>query len=82
MQLNKLKSEIKYGTKVTLKLSSNVVGDYKDEKNFPINCYRLTHKFRYLSKCANVSSTNIKSLKTHLHKTGQSGGFLGRLLKN
>ena len=63
-----------------MKLSSNVVGDYKDEKKFPINCYRLIHKFRYLSKCAKVSSTTIKSLKTRLHKIGQSGGFLGRLL--
>ena len=29
---------------------------------------------------ANNSSANIKSSKTQLHKTGQSGGFLGRLL--
>ena len=34
-QLNKLKSGIKHGTEVTLKLSSNVVGDSNDEKNFP-----------------------------------------------
>ena len=34
-QLNKLKSVIKNGTKVTLKLSSNVVGDSNDENNFP-----------------------------------------------
>ena len=34
MQLNKLKSGIKYGTEVTLKLSSNVVGDSNDENNF------------------------------------------------
>ena len=37
-QLNKLKSGIKNGTEVTLKLSSNVVGDSNDENNFP-------HKF-------------------------------------
>ena len=35
LQLNKLKSEIKNGTEVTLKLSSNVVDDYNDENNFP-----------------------------------------------
>ena len=35
LQLNKLKSEIKNGTEVTLKLSSNVVYDYNDENNFP-----------------------------------------------
>ena len=34
-QLNKLKLEIKNGNKVTLKISSNVVGDSNDENNFP-----------------------------------------------
>ena len=34
-QLNKLKSTIKNRTKVTLNLSSNVVGDSNDENNFP-----------------------------------------------
>ena len=34
-QLNKLKSGIKNGTEVTLKLSSNVGGDSNDENNFP-----------------------------------------------
>ena len=29
---------------------------------------------------ANTSSANIKLSKTQLHKIGQSGGFLGRLL--
>ena len=33
-QLNKLKSGIKNGTEVTLKLSPNVVGDSNDENNF------------------------------------------------
>ena len=33
-QLNKLKSRIKNGTAVTLKLSSNVVGGSNDENNF------------------------------------------------
>ena len=37
-QFNKLKSAIKNGTEVTLKISSNVIGDSNDEKNFP-------HKF-------------------------------------
>ena len=36
-QLNKLKKGIKNGTKVTLKLSSDVVGDSNDETNFPLN---------------------------------------------
>ena len=34
-QHNKLKSGIKKGTEVTLKFSSNVVGDSNDENNFP-----------------------------------------------
>ena len=33
-QLNRLRSGIKNGTEVTLKLSSNVVGDSNDENNF------------------------------------------------
>ena len=37
-QFNKLKSAIKNGTEVTLKISSNVIVDSNDEKNFP-------HKF-------------------------------------
>ena len=35
-QLKKLKSEIKNGTEVTLKPSSNVIGDSNDENNFPL----------------------------------------------
>ena len=34
-RLNKLKLGIKNGTEVTLKISSNVVGDSNDENNFP-----------------------------------------------
>ena len=33
-QLNKLKSEVKHGTKVTLNLSSNVMGNSNDDTNF------------------------------------------------
>ena len=61
MKLNKLKSGIKNSTEVTLKLSSNVVGDSNDD--------------------ANNSSANIKLSKTQLHEIGQSGGFLGRILR-
>ena len=34
-QINKLKSGIKNCTEVTLKISSNVVGDCNDENDFP-----------------------------------------------
>ena len=38
--LNKLKLGIKNGTEVTLKLSSNLVGDSNNENSFfCINCY-------------------------------------------
>ena len=33
-QINKLKSGIKNNTEVTLKISSNVIGDSNDESNF------------------------------------------------
>ena len=36
-QINKLKSGIKNGTEITLKLSSNFVGDSNDKNNFPHN---------------------------------------------
>ena len=42
-QLSKLKPETKNGKKETLKISSNVVGDSTDEKNFPHNLL-LTNK--------------------------------------
>ena len=35
LQLNKLKSVIKNGTKVTLNLSSNLIRNSNDETNFP-----------------------------------------------
>ena len=34
-QINKLKSAIKNGTEITLKISSNIVGDSNDENTFP-----------------------------------------------
>ena len=37
LQLNKLKSIIKNGAQLTLNLSSNVIGNSNDEKNFRHN---------------------------------------------
>ena len=80
-QLNKLKSGIKYGTEVTLKLSSYVIGDSNDKNNF---LHKLLLTNRLVSKLfkafVNNSSVNIKLLKIQLHRIGQSGGFVGRLL--
>ena len=64
-QPNELKSGMKNNTKVTLKNSSNVVGDSKDENNF---LYKLLLTNRQLSKFrkafANNSSANTKLSKT------------------
>ena len=80
-QLEKLKSGIKNCAEVTLKLSSKVVGDSNDENNFPHKLLLINTQVSKLRKVfANNSSANIKLSKTQLHKIGQSGGFLGRLL--
>ena len=80
-QLEKLKSGIKNGAEVTLKLSSKVVGASNDENNFPHKLLLINTQVSKLRKVfANNSSANIKLSKTQLHKIGQSGGFLGRLL--
>ena len=80
-QLNKLKSTIKNETEVTLKLSSNVVGDSNDENKFP-HKFLLTNTqvLKTRKAFANGSSANTKLSKTYLLKIGESGGFLGRLL--
>ena len=79
-QINKLKSGIKNGTEVALNISSNIVGDSNDENNFR-HCLLTNPQVSKLRKTfANNSSANIKLSKTQLHKIGQSGTFLGRLL--
>ena len=78
LQLNKLKSGIKNGTEV---ISSNVAGDYNDQNNFPHKLLLTNTQVSKLRKAfSNNSSANIKLSKMQLHKIGQSGGFLGRLL--
>ena len=80
-QLNKLKSGMKNGTEVTLKISSHVIGDCNDENNFPHKLLLTNTQVSKLREAfSNNSSANIKLLKTQLQKIGQSGRFLGRLL--
>ena len=62
-QLNKLKSGIKNGTEVTLKLLSNIVGDANDENNFPHKLL-LTQVSKLCKAFANGSSANMKLSKT------------------
>ena len=79
MQLNKLKSGIKYSTKVILKHSSKVVDDSNDENNFPSSLTN-TQVSKLRKAFANNSSANTKLLKAQLHNRGLSRGFLGRNL--
>ena len=80
LQIDKLKSEIKNGTDVTLKLSSTVAGHSNDENNF-LHKFLLTNTqvSKFPKGFASGSSTNTKLSKTQLHIIGQSGGFLGTL---
>ena len=71
-QLIKLKSGRKNETKVTLNLSSNLIGHFNDEINFS---HRLLLTDTQVSKIcktfANDSSVNIKFSKTGLSKIAQ-----------
>ena len=81
-QLNKLKSGIKNGTEVTLKISPNVAGDSNDENDLPHKLLLTnTQVLRFRKAFTNDSSANIKLSKTQLHKIRQSVGFLGTLLR-
>ena len=75
-QLTKLISALKNGPGVILNLSSNIIHDSHDEKNF-VNKLLLTNtQDSKLHKAfSKGSSTNIKLSKNQLHKIGQSGGF-------
>ena len=80
-QLDKLKSGIKNGIEVTLKLSSNVVGDSNDKNNFPHKLLLTNTQFSRLCKVfENGLSANIKLSKAQLYNIEQSAVFLGRLL--
>ena len=45
LQLNKLKSGIKNGTKVILKISPNVIGDSHDKNNFKASRFKVSQSF-------------------------------------
>ena len=67
LQLNKLKAGIKNGTELTLKVSSDLVGDSNDKNNFP---HKLTNT-QILKLCkvfVNNSSGIINLSKTQLLK--------------
>ena len=79
-QLNKLKSAIKNGTDVVLRLSSNMVGNSDDETNFPHKLLVTNRQTLSLRKAFNNhTSANIKFSKAQLTKM-QKGGFLKFLM--
>ena len=60
--INKFKSAIKNATQVTLKLSSNIIGDSYDQTNFQHKLLLTNIQFSKLLKTfANNSSANMKS---------------------
>ena len=78
-QLNQLKSAIKNGTGVVLRLSSNMVGNSDDEANFP---HKLLLSLRKAFN--NHTSADIKFSKAQLTKMQREGvfNFLMPLLKS
>ena len=75
-ELNKLKSAIKNGTDVILRLQSNMIGNSDDEANFPHKLLLTNRQVANIRKAfANHTSTVIKFSKTQLTKM-QKGGFL------
>ena len=75
-QLNKLKSWIKNGTKLTLNLSSKLIGSSNDETNFAHKLLLSNTQVPRTHKAfANGSWVNIRLSETRLPKMN-SGGFL------
>ena len=61
--------------------SSNVIGNSNGETNFSLKLLLANTQVPRLCKAlASNSSANIKLPKVQMHKIGQSGGFLGKLL--
>ena len=64
LQLHKLKSAIKNGTDVVLRLSSNMIGNSDDETNFPHKSLLTNRKTLSLRKAFNNhTSADIKFSK-------------------
>ena len=84
-QLNKLKSAIKNGNDVVLRLLSNMIGNSDDETNFPHKLLLTDRQIANLRKAfANHTSTDIKLSKAQLTKMekGEFLRFLAPLLKS
>ena len=73
-QLNKLKSAIKNGTDVVLRLSSNMIGNSDDETNFPHKLLLTKRQVANIRKVFSNYTSDIKLSKSQLIKM-QKGGF-------
>ena len=68
-QLNKLKSSIKNGNDVVIRLSPNMIGDSNDKGNFPHELLSTDRQVSSIRKAfANNASVDIKFLKNSFIK--------------
>ena len=75
--LSKLKSGIKNGTEVTVNLSSNQIGNSKDETNFPQKILLTVTQVSIICKAfGNVLLANKEFSKAQLSKIQSGEGFL------
>ena len=79
-QLNKF--GIKKIIEITLKFSSNVVGNSNDKNNLLHRLLLTNAQVSKLRKAFANDSSAIKLSKTQLHKIGQSEGFFRIIIKN
>ena len=80
-QLNKLKSAITKWNRSNFKFLSSIIGGSIAGNNFPHKLLLTNRQISTpLKPSANNSATNLKLSKTQLHRIGESGGLLGRLL--
>ena len=81
-RLNNLKSGIKNETEIVLRLSSNILCNFDDVANFPLDLLLTDRKVANLCKTLTKYTTvNIKLSKTlKLSKMIQSEEFLGKPL--
>ena len=77
-QFNELQFGIKNGTKVTLNISSNLIGNSNDETSFPLLLVD-TQVPKIRKTFANGSWGNIIVLIIHLSKLILSGWYIGML---
>ena len=82
-QLSKLKSAIKNGTDVILRLTSNMIGNSSDETNFPHKLLLTNRQVTNLRKAfVNHASTELSKAQLNKMQKGGFFRFLAPLLKS